>query len=81
MTLHDMIQFEKEESFDEGVAFGEARGIETGMKNGIETGIMQGASIYISSLREYNIQDEQILGSVIQKFGISKEKAMELMAL
>lgn len=61
MTLHDMIEFEKEESYDEG--------------------IMQGINIYISSLREYNIQDEQILDSVIQKFGISKEKAKELMAL
>lgn len=76
MTLHEMIQFEKEESFDEGydegVAFGETRGIE----RGINTGII----IYISSLREFNIREEQILSSVIQKFGVSKEKAMELMA-
>ena len=76
MTLHEMIQFEKEESYDEGydegVAFGETRGIE----QGINTGII----IYISSLREFNIQEEQILNNVMQKFSVSKEKAMELMA-
>lgn len=80
MTLKEMIQFEKEESYDEGydegVAFGETRGIEQGIEQGINTGII----IHISSLREFNIQEEQILGSVIQKFGVSKEKAMELMA-
>ncbi len=64
MTLHEMIQFEKEESYDEGV----------------EQGIEQGIKIHISSLREYNITEEQILDSVIRHFNISKEKAMELMA-
>ncbi len=60
MTLHEMIQFEKEESYDEGVE--------------------QGIKIHITSLREYNIAEEQILDSVTRNFGISKEKAMELMA-
>ena len=64
MTLKEMIRFEKEESFDEG----------------IEQGIQQGIVIYISSLREFNIQEEQILDNVIQKFSVSKEKAVELMA-
>lgn len=64
MTLHDMIEFEKEESYDEGIA----------------QGVTQGIKIYISSLREYNVTDEQILESVTRKFGIPKEKAMELMA-
>ena len=76
MTLKEMIQFEKEESYDEGydegVAFGKTRGIE----QGINTGII----IHISSLREFNIQEEQILDNVMQKFSVSKEKAMELMA-
>ena len=80
MTLHEMIQFEKEESYDEGydegVAFGEARGIEQGIEQGINTVII----IHISSLREFNIQEEQILDNVMQKFSVSKEKAMELMA-
>lgn len=76
MTLKEMIQFEKEESYDEGVAFGEARGIEQGIEQGINTGI----SIYISSLREFNIQEAQILDNVIHKFSVSEEKAMELMA-
>lgn len=64
MTLHEMIQYEKEESYDEGV----------------EHGIEQGITIYISSLRAYNITENEILDSVIQNFGISKEKAIELMA-
>ena len=76
MTFKEMIQFEKEESYDEGydegVAFGETRGIE----QGINTVII----IHISSLREFNIQEEQILDNVMQKFSVSKERAMELMA-
>ena len=64
MTLKEMIRFEKEESYDEG----------------IEQGLERGMVIYISSLREFNIQEEQILDNVIQKFSVSKEKAMELMA-
>lgn len=75
MTLHEMIQFEKEESYNEGVAEGIVHGIE----QGIGRGIQQGITIYISSLREYNIAEEQIRDSVVQKFGIPKEKAMELM--
>lgn len=71
MTLHEMIQFEKEESYNEGVA--------EGIVQGIGRGIQQGITIYISSLREYNIAEEQIRDSVVQKFGIPKEKAMELM--
>lgn len=88
MTLHDMIEFEKEESFDEGyeegVSVGEARGIaqgiETGIAQGIETGIMQSVVIYIDSLREFHIQEEDILDSVMRKFDIPKEKVMEMMA-
>ena len=64
MTLKEMIRFEKEESYDEG----------------IEQGLERGMVIYISSLREFNIQEEQIMDNVIQKFSVSKEKAMELMA-
>ena len=80
MTLHDMIEYEKEESFDEGVLVGEERGIARGITQGIETGIMQSLTIYIDSLREFKVQEEDILGSVIRKFGISREKAIELMA-
>ena len=80
MTLHDMIEFEKEESFDEGyeegVSVGEARGI----AQGIETGIMQSVVIYIDSLRAFHIQEEDILDSVMRKFDIPKEKVMEMMA-
>ena len=68
MTLKEMIRFEKEESYDEGI------------EQGLEQGLERGMVIYISSLREFNIQEEQILDNVIQKFSVSKEKAMELMA-
>lgn len=76
MTLHDMIEFEKEESFDEGYE----EGVLAGEACGIETGIMQSLTIYIDSLREFNVQEEDILNSVMRKFDIPKEKAMEMMA-
>lgn len=84
MKFKEMLEYEKEESFDEGydegVLAGEARGEARGMQAGIETGRLQSIGIYIGSLREFNIQEEDILNSVIGKFGIPKEKAMELMA-
>ena len=84
MTLHDMIEYEKEESFDEGyqegVSDGESRGMQAGIAQGIETGIMQSVVIYIDSLREFQIREEDILDSVMRKFDIPKEKAMEMMA-
>ncbi len=80
MTLHDMIEYEKEESFDEGYEEGVLAGEARGEARGIETGIMQSLTIYIDSLREFHVQEEDILNSVMQKFDIPKEKAMEMMA-
>lgn len=48
MTLHDMIEYEKEESFDEGVLVGEARGV----AQGVETGIMQSLDNSIQNLMQ-----------------------------
>ncbi len=63
MTLQDMIDYEKKESFEDGVALGreEARN--------------EGISALISSLKDLNIPSAQILEQLMQKFSLSKEEA------
>ena len=59
MTLQDMIDYEKKESFEDGVALGREEGI----------------LALISSLKDLNISAEQILEQLMQKFSLSMEEA------
>ena len=59
MTLQDMIDYEKKESFEDGVALGREEGI----------------LALISSLKELNIPDEQILNQLMKKFFLTMEEA------
>lgn len=61
MTLQDMIDYEKKESFDEGVALGR------------EEALKEGIYALISSLKDLNIQEEQIIAQLMQKFSLTKE--------
>ena len=58
-----MIDYEKKESFDDGVALGreEAR----------EEGIL----VLISTLKELNIPNDEILKQLMQKFSLTMEEA------
>ena len=69
MTLQDMIDYEKKESFEDGVALGR--------EEGREEGRVEGIFILISSLKELDIPDEQILNQLMEKFSLTKEKAEE----
>ena len=59
MTLQDMIDYEKKESFEDGVTLGREEGI----------------LALISSLKELNIPDEQILNQLMKKFFLTMEEA------
>ena len=67
MTLQDMIDYEKKESFDDGVALGREEGREEARKEGIR--------VLIGSLKDLNIPSEQILEQLMQKFALSMEDA------
>ena len=67
MTLQDMIDYEKKESFEDGVALGR--------EEGREEGRVEGIFILISSLKELDIPDEQILNQLMQKFFLTMEEA------
>ena len=69
MTLQDMNDYEKRESFEDGVALGR--------EEGREEGRVEGIFILISSLKELDIPDEQILNQLMEKFSLTKEKAEE----
>ena len=59
MTLQDMIDYEKKESFDEGVALGRDEGI----------------FALINSLKNLNIPNDQILDQLMQNFSLTIEEA------
>ena len=59
MTLQDMINYEKKESFNDGVAQGREEGI----------------LALISLAKEMNLSTEQILTQLMQKFSLSMEEA------
>ena len=63
MTLQDMIDYEKKESFEDGVNLGR----EEARKEGIVA--------LISSLKELFIPDEEILNQLMKKFNLSKDDA------
>ncbi len=63
MTLQDMIDYEKKESFDEGVSLGR------------EEARKEGISVLTSSLKELYLSDEQIINQLMQKFSLTKEEA------
>ena len=59
MTLQDMIDYEKKESYEEGLK--EAR--------------QEGILALISSLKELDIPNEQILNQLMKKFFLTMEEA------
>ena len=63
MTLQDMIDYEKKESFEDGVALGrnEAR--------------KEGILAFISFAGEMNLSSKQILEQLMQKFSLTMEEA------
>lgn len=63
MTLQDMIDYEKKESFEDGVAVGRGEGREEGML------------AFISFAKELNLHAEQILEQLMQKFSLTMEEA------
>lgn len=67
MTLQDMIDYEKKESFDDGVALGREEGRKEARKEGIR--------VLIGSLKDLNISSEQILEQLMQKFALSMDDA------
>lgn len=59
MTLQDMIDYEKKESFEDGVAVGREEGM----------------LAFISFAKELNLHAEQILEQLMQKFSFTMEEA------
>ena len=59
MTLQDMIDYEKKESFEDGVAVGREEGM----------------LAFISFAKELNLHAEQILEQLMQKFSLTMEEA------
>ena len=65
MTFGDVIDYEKEESYNVG--------LEVGLEKGLEEGSVRG---FISACREFGKTDEEIINLLTEKFLITKEEAI-----
>ncbi len=72
MTLQDMIDYEKELSYELGEA--------SGMSKGISQGISQGKTLLITSAFKNDIPEEQIVNMLVDGYSMEKEEAAELVA-
>ena len=66
MTLQDMIDYEKELSYELGEA------------SGISKGISQGKSLLIISAFKNDISEEQIVNMLVDAYSMTREDAIEL---
>ena len=77
MTLQEVIDYEKRDSYEEGVEIGRAEGIELGRSEGIELGI-RGIISTCRSLKQSQLETRDLLST---QFNCSKEKADEYINL
>ena len=54
---------------------GMERGYKRGEKHGLKQGIVQGIEAMVSVLRDYNVEDADIIQKIQEKFEISPEEA------
>ena len=70
MTLQDMIDYEKELSYELGEA--------SGISKGISQGISQAKNSLIISAFKNDIPEEQIVNMLVDAYSMKKEEAIEL---
>ena len=68
MTLDDVINYEKRDSYNEGV--------EDGRKEGFINGRESGINGFISACRKMNHSDDDIINLLIEEFSLTKEEAI-----
>lgn len=66
MTLEDVIEYEKRDSFDAG--------LEQGREEGHNIGLIEG---FISASREFGKSDNEIIQSLMEKFSLTREAAVD----
>ena len=71
MTLQDMIDYEKKESYEDGKAEGREEGRTEARREGILA--------LISTLKELNVPNDEILKQLMQKFSLSMEEAKHIL--
>ncbi len=67
MTLQEMIDYEKDESYSQGVSDGISQGISQEISHGIGT--------LVRICRSHNISDEQIVKNIVEEYGITAAEA------
>ena len=67
MTLQDMIDYEKKESFEDGVALGREEGKAEARKEGVLA--------FVNFAREMKVSNDEIANQLMQKFSLSTEEA------
>ena len=75
MTLQEIIDFEKQYSYEDGLEAGR----ESGLKEGLETGFMNGITAAIRMLKDLRIPESVACRSLAEQFHLTEEEAAEYM--
>ena len=87
MTLQEIIDFEKQYSYEDGLEAGRESGLregmeagrESGLKEGLETGFMNGITAAIRMLKDLHIPEPAACRSLAEQFHLTEEEAAEYM--
>ena len=87
MTLQEIIDFEKQYSYEDGLEAGREYGLregmeagrESGLKEGLETGFMNGITAAIRMLKDLRIPESAACRSLAEQFHLTEEEAAEYM--
>ena len=79
MTLQEIIDFEKQYSYEDGLEAGREYGLREGMEAGRESGLKEGLTAAIRMLKDLHISEPAACRSLAEQFHLTEEEAAEYM--
>ena len=64
-----------QENIEKGIEQGIKKGMEQGVKKGMEQGVKKGIEAMVSALKDFGVNDADIIQTLQEKFELSREEA------
>lgn len=64
-----------QENIEKGIEQGVKKGMEQGVKKGMEQGVKKGMEAMVSALKDFGVNDADIIRTLQEKFELSREEA------
>ena len=77
LLMRDQENIEKgiEQGIKKGMEQGVKKGMEQGVKKGMEQGVKKGIEAMVSALKDFSVNDADIIQTLQEKFELSREEA------